>query len=114
MFETVIADLLNVSGVKGVYISDTDGTLIESESNAQMDDEMCAALFAEMFNRASEILEKLSSDPVDILVVEGKKGRILVSKVGNFILGVIADIKANYGLLRIEFKKALDKMAMMM
>jgi len=114
MFETVMADLLSVPGVTGVYIANIDGTLVESESITQSDDEMCAALCSEMFNRASEILEKLSSDSVEMLVVEGKKGRILVSKIGNFILGVMADMKANYGLLRIEFKKALEKMATMM
>ncbi len=114
MFETVMADLLSVPGVMGVYIANIDGTLVESESIAQSDDEMCAALCSEIFSRASEILEKLSSDSVEMLIVEGKKGRILVSRIGNFILGVMADIKANYGLLRIEFKKALEKMVTMM
>lgn len=113
MFENVIADLLNVPGVKGVYIADSEGALIESESSAQVDEEMCAALLTEMFNRASEILEKLTTDSTEMIVVEGKKGRIFVSKTGNFVLGVVADLKANYGLLKIEFKKALDKMAMM-
>ncbi|MEM1578256.1 MAG: roadblock/LC7 domain-containing protein [Archaeoglobaceae archaeon] len=113
MFENVIADLLNVSGVKGVYIADSEGSLIESESVGEMNEEMSAALLVEMFNRASEIIEKLSADNIEILVVEGKKGRILVSRKDNFILGVVADIKTNYGLLKIEVKKALEKMALM-
>jgi predicted regulator of Ras-like GTPase activity (Roadblock/LC7/MglB family) len=47
-----------------------------------------------------------------LITLEGKKERILISKAGNFILGVIADTKANYGLLKIEVKKAADKAAM--
>ncbi|MEM0022076.1 MAG: roadblock/LC7 domain-containing protein [Archaeoglobaceae archaeon] len=113
MFENVIADLLNVSGVRGVYIADPEGTLIESESTIEINEEMSAALVVEIFNRASEIIEKLSADKVDIIAVEGKKFRVLVSRTENFILGVVADIKANYGLLKIEVKKALEKMAMM-
>ncbi|MCQ4153587.1 MAG: roadblock/LC7 domain-containing protein [Archaeoglobi archaeon] len=112
MFETIIADLLGINGVKGVYISDPDGNLIESESLGTADDEVCAALISDIFNKAAEICEKLSSDTLELITLEGKKERILISKAGNFILGVIADIKANYGLLKIEVKKAADKAAM--
>lgn len=113
MFENVIADLFNVSGVRGVYIADPEGTLIESESSGELNEEMSAALIVEIFNKASEIIEKLSADKIEIIAVEGKKYRVLVSRSGNFILGVVADIKANYGLLKIEVKKALEKIAMM-
>ncbi|MCX8172479.1 MAG: roadblock/LC7 domain-containing protein [Archaeoglobaceae archaeon] len=112
MFENIIADLLGISGVKGVYIADSEGTLIESESLGSMDDEICAALIAEIFNKSSEICEKLSSDSPELITLEGKKERIIVSKAGNFILGVVADIKANYGLLKIELKKAIEKASM--
>ncbi|MEM0330890.1 MAG: roadblock/LC7 domain-containing protein [Archaeoglobaceae archaeon] len=113
MFENVIADLLGVSGVKGVYIADPEGTLIESESLGAVDEEICAALVVELFKRASEICEKLSSDKPELITLDGKKERILISKAGNFILGVVADIKTNYGLLKIEMKKAVDKISMM-
>ncbi|TDA30516.1 MAG: hypothetical protein DSO00_01210 [Archaeoglobi archaeon] len=112
MFENIIADLLGVSGVKGVYIADPEGTLIESESLDIADDEVCAALVADIFNKASEVCEKLSSDSPEFITLEGKKDRILVSRAGNFILGVVADIKTNYGLLKIEVKKAADKAVM--
>lgn len=113
MFENVIADLLGVGGVKGVYIADSEGTLIESESVGLANEEMCAALIVDLFNKASEITQKLSSDAPDLIMVEGKKERVIVSKAGNFVLGIVADIKANYGLLKIEMKKAVDKMTMM-
>jgi len=55
-----------------VYIADPEGTLIESESTIEINEEMSAALVVEIFNRASEIIEKLSADKVDIIAVEGK------------------------------------------
>lgn len=113
MFENIIADLLGITGVKGIYIADPEGTLIESESLGTIDDEVCAALVVEIFNKASEICEKLSSDKPELITLEGKKERILISKAGNFILGVVSDIKTNYGLLKIEMKKAVDKISMM-
>lgn len=113
MFENIIADLFNVSGVRGVYIADPEGSLIESESADDVNEEMSAALIVEIFNKASEIVEKLSADKIEIITIEGKKHRLLVSRSGNFILGVFADIKANYGLLKIEVKRALEKMAIM-
>jgi len=113
MFENVIADLLGVSGVKGVYVADSEGTLIESESIGLANEEMCAALVVEMFNKASEIMQKLLGDEPEVLTVEGKKERVIVSRAGNFILGIVADIKANYGLLKIELRKAVEKIMLM-
>lgn len=113
MFENVIADLLGVSGVKGVYIADSEGMLIDSESVGVADDEMSAALIVDLLNKATEITQKLLSEIPELITVEGKKERVIISKTGNFVLGVVTDIKANYGLLKIEMKKALDKIAMM-
>jgi predicted regulator of Ras-like GTPase activity (Roadblock/LC7/MglB family) len=113
MFETIIADLLGVSGVKGVYIADSEGMLIESESIGLANEETCAALIVEMLNKASEIMQKLLNDKPDVLTVEGKMERVIVSRASNFILGIVADIKANYGLLKIELKKAVDKMMLL-
>lgn len=113
MFENVIADLLGVSGVRGVYVADSEGMLIESESIGRANEEMCAALVVEMFNKASEIMQKLLADEPEVLTVEGKKERVIVSRAGNFIIGIVADIKANYGLLKIELRKAVEKIMLM-
>lgn len=109
MFENVIADMLSVSGVKGVYIVDKEGALIEAESVSSVDDEVYAALIADAYNKASEVLEKLSSDETELLMIDGKKNRIIASRAGELIFGVVADQKTNYGLLKIEIKKAVEK-----
>jgi len=109
MFENVIADMLSVSGVKGVYIVDKEGALIEAESVSSVDDEVYAALIADAYNKASEVLEKLSSDETELLMIDGKKYGIIASRAGELIFGVVADQKTNYGLLKIEIKKAVEK-----
>lgn len=113
MFENVIADILSVGGVKGVYIFDSEGSLIEAESMLG-DEEVVSALIADLFNKANDVLSKISSDSVELLTFEGSKDRVLVTKVGDVVLGVIADIKVSYGLLKIEVKKAAEKIAAMM
>ncbi len=113
MFENVIADLLGVSGVKGVYIIDSEGALIESESLSPSDDEMYAALIIEAFNKASEVLEKVSSDQAEMILIDGKTDKIVASKAGNVVVGVLADQKTNFGLLKIELKKAVEKVSAM-
>ncbi len=112
MFENVIADILSLGGVKGVYIADLEGNLIESESSLG-DDEVHAALMVEMFNKSSELAVKISGDSVESIVVEGSKDRIVVTRAGDVILGVVADSKVNYGLLKIEIRKAVEKIAAM-
>lgn len=113
MFENVIADMLSVSGVKGVYIIDNEGALIEAESMLSEDDEVYAAMIADAFNKASEVMDKLFSDEMELIMIDGKKDRIIASKAGDLIFGVVADHKTNYGLLKIELKKAVEKISAM-
>ncbi|WP_290597808.1 MULTISPECIES: roadblock/LC7 domain-containing protein [unclassified Archaeoglobus] len=113
MFENVIADMLGVNGVKGVYIIDNEGALIESESMSSDEDEVYAALIADVYNKASEVLNKLSADDVELVMIDGKKDRIIASRAGELIFGVVADHKTNYGLLKIELRKAVEKISAM-
>ncbi|WP_202320336.1 roadblock/LC7 domain-containing protein [Archaeoglobus neptunius] len=113
MFENVIADMLGVNGVKGVYIVDREGSLIEAESVFSDEDDVYAALIADAFNKASEVLEKLSSDEAELVLIDGKDNRIIASKAGDLIFGVVAEQKTNYGLLKIEMKKAVEKISAM-
>ncbi len=113
MFENVIADMLSVSGVKGVYIIDNEGALIESESVLGGEDEVYAAMIADAFNKAAEVLQNLSSDNVELVMIDGEKNRIIASRAGELIFGIIADHKTNYGLLKIEIKKAVEKISAM-
>lgn len=94
-----------------MLIADSEGNLIESESSVSCEHEDTAALIVEMFNRVSYAVEKLSSDSIENVVIDGIKSRVII--VGDIILGVLADISSNYGLLRIELKKARDKIAAM-
>jgi len=113
MFENVIADMLGVNGVKGVYIVDREGELIESESISPGEDEIYAALIADIYNRASEVLSKLSTDDVELVMIDGKNGRVIASKAGDLVLGIVADHKTNFGLLKIEIRKAVEKISAM-
>ncbi len=114
MFENVIADMLSVSGVKGVYIIDNEGALIESESMLGGEDEVYAAMISDAFNKAAEVLQNLSSDSVELVMIDGKKDRIIAARAGELIFGIVADHKTNYGLLKIEIKKAVEKISAMM
>ncbi len=113
MFENVIADMLGVNGVKGVYIVDREGELIESESISPGEDEIYAALIADIYNRASEVLSKLSTDDVELVMIDGKNDRVIASKAGDLVLGIVADHKTNFGLLKIEIRKAVEKISAM-
>jgi len=113
MFENVIADMLSVNGVKGVYIVDREGELIESESISPGEDEIYAALIVDIYNRASEVLSKLSTDDVELVMIDGKNDRVIASKAGDLVLGIVADHKTNFGLLKIEIRKAVEKISAM-
>ncbi len=108
VFENVIADIFKLNGVKGVYIADMDGNLVESESTRE-DDEILAALVVELFKKSSDIMAKISNGDVNFLVVENSKDRLIITKASELILGVFSESSVNYGLLKIEIKKAAEK-----
>uniref|UniRef100_A0A7C2NDN6 Roadblock/LAMTOR2 domain-containing protein n=1 Tax=Archaeoglobus fulgidus TaxID=2234 RepID=A0A7C2NDN6_ARCFL len=114
MFENVIADMLSVSGVKGVFIVDRDGALIEAESMFSGDDEVYAALIADAFNKASEVLGKISSDEPELVMIDGKKDRIIASKAGDLVFRHCRQIRKRITVsLKIEIKKAVEKITAM-
>lgn len=71
-------------------------------------------MISELFNKCEDFLSKLSLDTLEFMIAEGKTDRIFVSSAGNdLILGIIADHSANFGLLKLEAKKAVEKISAM-
>ena len=56
-----------------MYIIDNEGALIEAESMLSEDDEVYAAMIADAFNKASEVMDKLFSDEMELIMINGKK-----------------------------------------
>ncbi|MBO8181513.1 MAG: roadblock/LC7 domain-containing protein [Archaeoglobus sp.] len=116
MYENVIADLMSVDGIRAVVISDNEGNIIESESGflEDKDLESFTAFITDFFNKGVKAISKTSEDEVLSILIECKNEKILVCRASDsLILLLNADISANIGMMRIESKKAIEKIRLM-
>ena len=113
MFENIIAELLRIDGVKGVTIVGKDGLVIESEfTDRSLDPELAAAMIAAAYGSGSTTMERLMNGKTEIVTIEGDRGKILLIDAGeNAMLSVITEPKVNLGLIRIEMRRAAEKIA---
>ena len=116
MYENIIADLMSVDGIRAVVLSDNEGNIIESESAVLKKEELesFTAFITDFFNKGVKAVSKMSDDEVSSILIECKKEKILVSRMNeNLILLLNADSSTNIGMMRIESKKAMEKIQLM-
>ncbi len=114
MYENVIADLMSIDGIKFVILSDNEGNVIESESLGENREiESFTAFITDFFNKGVDVISKTSGDEIVSILVECKKEKMLINKVNGLILLICADSRTNIGLMRIEAKKAIEKIRLM-
>ena len=116
MYENVLADLMSVDGIRAVVISDNEGNIIESESGfiEDKDLESFTAFITDFFNKGVKAISKTSDDEVLSVLIECKNEKILVCQVDeNLLLLLNAESSTNIGMMRIESKKAIEKIRMM-
>jgi predicted regulator of Ras-like GTPase activity (Roadblock/LC7/MglB family) len=113
MFENIIAELLRIEGVKSVVIVGKDGLVIEFESaDRTIDPELAAAMVAAAYGSGVTTMERLMAGKTDMVMVEGDRGKILLIDAGeNAMLSVFTEPKVNLGLIRIEMRRAAEKIA---
>ncbi|WP_457549200.1 roadblock/LC7 domain-containing protein, partial [Archaeoglobus sp.] len=76
------------------------------------DAELAAAMVAAAYGSGSTTMERLMGGKTEMVMIEGDKGKILLIDAGeNATLSVITEPKVNLGLIRIEMRKAADKIA---
>ena len=113
MFENIIAELLRLDGVKGVAIVGKDGLIIDFEfRDKSLDPDLSAAMVAATYGSGVSAMTRLLDGGTDIVMVEGDRGKVLLMNAGeNAVLTVFTEPKVNLGLIRIEMKKAAEKIA---
>jgi predicted regulator of Ras-like GTPase activity (Roadblock/LC7/MglB family) len=98
--------------VQGAALVTPDGLALTSVLPGDMDDERTAAMSASMLSLGERIGRELSRGNVERIVVEGEKGYgILVGCGADAVLLVLASSAAKQGLLFLEIKRAVSRIA---
>ncbi len=101
--------------VEGAIIISPDGMALASVLSPGMDEEGTAALSASMLSLGERIGSELARGAIDRIVVEGERGYgILVGCTQKAILLVLASSAAKQGILFLEIKQAVAKIALLL
>jgi uncharacterized protein len=100
------------SDVQGAALVSPDGLALASVLPGGMDEERTAAMSASMLSLGERICRELARGSVDRIVVEGEKGYgVLVGCGTDAVLLVLANATVKQGLLFLEIKRAVSKIA---
>ena len=98
--------------VQGAMLASPDGLALASVIPMGMDDERTAAMSASMLSLGERIGRELARGAVDRIVVEGEKGYgVLVGCSDEAVLLVLASSAVKQGLLFLEIKRAVSRIA---
>ncbi len=98
--------------VQGAMLASPDGLALASVLPVGMDDERTAAMSASMLSLGERIGRELARGAVDRIVVEGEKGYgVLVGCSDEAVLLVLASAAVKQGLLFLEVKRAVSRIA---
>ncbi|NJL62362.1 MAG: diacylglyceryl transferase [Methylacidiphilales bacterium] len=100
------------SDVQGAALVTPDGLALASVLPGGMDEERTAAMSASMLSLGERIGRELVRGVVERIVVEGEKGYgVLVSCGSDAVLLVLAGAGVKQGILFLEVKRAVAKLA---
>lgn len=98
----ILRETLGIDGVQGALFVNTEGLLIESEWQSQMDSTTCGAALTEVINFLSQELMKVSFGCVDTVLVETASQVFYLIHVGHGMYVVVGDAQVNLGTLRMK------------
>ncbi len=100
------------SDVQGAALVSPDGLALASVLPGGMDEERTAAMSASMLSLGERIGRELARGSIDRIVVEGEKGYgVLVGCGADAVLLVLAGADVKQGLLFLEVKRVVAKIA---
>jgi predicted regulator of Ras-like GTPase activity (Roadblock/LC7/MglB family) len=103
------------SDVQGAALVSPDGLALASVLPGGMDEERTAAMSASMLSLGERIGRELARGSIDRIVVEGEKGYgVLVGCGADAVLLVLAGATVKQGLLFLEVKRIVAKLAPLM
>ena len=103
------------SDVQGAALVSPDGLALASVLPGGMDEERTAAMSASMLSLGERIGTELARGSIDRIVVEGEKGYgVLVGCGADAVLLVLAGAGVKQGLLFLEVKRVVAKIAPLM
>ena len=106
----IISALTRQRGVSGsLLVDETDGVIIEATLHVGMKGPAFAALAASLYRKARLSAEAAGLGGVTFLRLRATEGHVCAAGKNDMVLVIVADARANIGLIRMEMLKALER-----
>lgn len=113
MIDRVLIELNKTEGIKGSMIVGKDGLVIATQLPGNIDAELVGAMASAAFGASERTISEIGMGNLEQAMIEGEHGKILMIDAGEGILVVLTDEKVNLGLIRINMKRAAEKIKAM-
>lgn len=106
----ILYELGRSKGVIGSLVVSEDGMLIASDFKVEMEEDVVAALGANIVRHFREVLSHMDGGPFVYGFIEASGGNLLFSQIGTNILIVLTERGTNVGLARLKLEEARRKL----
>ena len=104
---SILRDLNKQDGVSAAIVASRDGFVIDSATSDRVDVEGLGALIAMAIGGSETLGAEFELGSLDQYMVEFQHGKVLISTVGDNILGIVTDASAVIGSIRYTVKKQI-------
>lgn len=110
LYQNVLSELEKSTGdIITTAIVTTDGLIMACTASDKMQKETFAAYGAATFKRASETMEELSNENIDMLFFESMNRRVVIVRAGEYTLLIALTGKnVNTGLVLMNMQKTAE------
>ncbi len=109
----ILKEFTTIDGVTAACIVGRDGFVIDSMAPAGVDTDMMAAIASTGLGSSEAMGKQLSKGNLNVSMIEYEGGSIFLSPVGqDAFLAIIAEEKANLGMIRFSTRKYRDKLSL--
>lgn len=107
---SLLSALTRQRGVSGsLLVDETDGMIVEATLQVGMKGTAFAALAASLYRKARLSAEAAGLGAVSFVRLRAAEGHVCAAGRNDLVLVIVADARANVGLIRQEMLKALEK-----
>ena len=108
-FATMLDALIRHRGVLGsLVVDERDGIIVDSNVSIGLRGSVVAALAASLYRKARLSAEAAGLGAATFLQLEAEHGRICAVGRNDLVIVIVAEPRANIGLIRMEMLRAVE------
>ncbi len=108
----VLQEILNVPGIKAIVVVGRDGFVIETAGSlGTMDLDTLGASVAMLLNGAESMGAEMQLSAFNTLTLEAANAMIMCTPVGDALLVILAPDSKTLGMIRLQIKKTIPRLA---